>query len=391
MPNEKERYIVHADMDAFFASVEQRDQPAYRGKPVIVGSDPKEGKGRGVVAACSYEARKFGIHSAMPISAAYQKCPDAVFLTPDMEKYSIASRKILEVFETFTPDIEPISIDEAFLDITGSWHLFGSPEETCRLIKLAVKEKTGLTVSLGMAENKTVAKIASDIGKPDGFISVAPENTLKFLHVLSVKKLWGVGEKTAEELKKMNILTIGDIARCPAEKLYKVFGENGLHARDLANGIDPRPVHAPCDALSISNEFTFDKDTTDKTAIMDSLMFLSEKVSRRLRKSALKGKTISLKIRFSDFKTYTRSLTAYPPTDMDREIYKKVLSLMDEFLKEKRAVRLLGVKASNFESSNEVNDLFQGSSCPEKKRENIRKAFDRILDKYGDGAIRRRR
>jgi len=377
-------------MDAFFASVEQRDEPSYRDKPVIVGSDPKEGKGRGVVAACSYEARKFGIHSAMPISVAYHKCPDAVFLPPDMEKYSEASRKILEIFETFTPDIEPISIDEAFLDITGSWHLFGSPQETCRLIKSKVKEKTGLTVSLGMAPNKTVAKIASDLGKPDGFVQVKSQDVESFLSPLNVKKLWGVGEKTAEIMKHSGILTIGDLASFPERKLYELFRENGLHARELARGIDPRPVLADNETLSISNEFTFDKDTGDRTAVMDSLMHLSEKVSRRLRKAGVKGRTISVKVRFSNFKTYTRSVTSFPPTDMEGEIYRKASALTEEFLSQKKDIRLLGVKASNLEDSSCMSDLFQGESPSEKKRENIRKALDRILDKYGEGSIRRR-
>jgi nucleotidyltransferase/DNA polymerase involved in DNA repair len=327
----------------------------------------------------------------MPISVAYNKCPEAVFLPPDMEKYDAASREILKIFETFTPDIEPISIDEAFLDITGSWHLFGSPEETCRLIKLKVKEKTRLAVSLGMAPTKTAAKIASDIGKPDGFVSVSREKLLSFLHPLSVKKLWGVGEKTEEELKKLGISTIGDLAVFPEEKLCRVLGTNGLYIKELARGMDPRNVSPPSDAASISNEFTFTEDTSDVSAIMDNLMILSEKVSRRMRKNKLKGRTVTLKIRFSDFKTYTRSLSSYPPTDMEDEIYKKATSLLEEFLTEKRTIRLLGVKMSNFEDTSVVTDLFQGTTQPEKKRGDIQKALDRILDKYGEGAIRRRK
>jgi DNA polymerase IV len=385
-----QRYIVHADMDAFFASVEEREEPRYRGKPVIVGSDPKGGKGRGVVAACSYEARKFGIHSAMPISAAYNRCPNAVFISPDMEKYARYSHEILKIFECFTPEIEPISIDEAFLDITGSWHLFGTPETTCKLIKQTVKKRTGLTVSLGMAPNKTVAKIASDIGKPDGLIFVSANNMLNFLHPLSVKKLWGVGPKTAEEMKRLNILTIGDLAAYPREGLYKYFGENGLGANDLARGIDPRRVSPPAEALSISNEHTFAEDTSDMTAIMDRLMSLSEKVSRRLRKNHVKGKTISLKIRFSDFKTFTRSTTSYPPSDLEEEIYRKAMTLLKGFPVETKRVRLLGVKASNLEPLSEINDLFDGTDPSEKKRRNVQKALDKVLDKYGEGAIRRR-
>jgi DNA polymerase IV len=327
----------------------------------------------------------------MPISIAYNKCPEAVFLRPDMEKYAHASHEILEIFESFTPDIEPISIDEAFLDITGSWHLFGTPEKTCALIKHTVKEKTGLTVSLGMASNKTVAKIASDIGKPDGFVYVPGEKTLDFLHPLNVRKLWGVGEKTAGTLTKMNIHTIGDLAAYPHEKLHKTFGENGLHIKDLASGIDPRPVSPSGEALSISNEHTFPEDTTDINAIMDSFMRLGEKVSRRLRQHQMKGRTISLKIRFSDFTTYTRSITSFPPTDLEDEIYGKVLCLFEEFSKNKKAVRLIGVKASNFERSGEINDLFADLSPKERKRKNIQNALDLILDKYGEGSIRRRR
>ncbi|MFA6636756.1 MAG: DNA polymerase IV [Candidatus Omnitrophota bacterium] len=391
MKTSSERYIVHADMDAFFASVEERDEPRYHGKPIIVGSDPKDGKGRGVVAACSYAARKFGIHSAMPISIAYNKCPDAVFLKPDMEKYAHASHGILKIFECFTPDIEPISIDEAFLDITGSWHLFGTPEKTCKLIKKTVKEKTGLTVSLGMASTKTAAKIASDIGKPDGFVYIPREKTLDFLHPLDVRKLWGVGEKTAGILTKMNIRTIGDLAAYPCEKLRETFGESGMHIKDLASGIDPRPVSPPGEALSVSNEHTFPEDTSDINSIMDSLMHLAEKVSRRLRQHQVKGRTISLKIRFSDFTTNTRSITSFPPTDLEDEIYGKILRLFDEFLKNKKAVRLIGVKASNLVRSGEINDLFEDLSSKGEKRRNIQNALDLILDKYGEGSIRRRR
>ncbi len=231
-------------MDAFFAAVEQRDNKEYRGKPVIVGSDPKGGKGRGVVSTCSYEARKFGIHSAMPISIAYRKCPDGVFLPVDMDKYIDASHNVFSVLENFTPDIQPISIDEAFMDISGSWHLFGTPVETCRKIKAAVKKKTALTASLGMAPNMMTAKIASDLKKPDGMVIVPPEGLLEFLHPLPVGRLWGIGAKTESTLKELGILTIGDLASRGEDELGRLFGKHGLHAWDLANGIDPRIVEA---------------------------------------------------------------------------------------------------------------------------------------------------
>ena len=381
---------MHVDMDAFFASVEQRDNPEYKGKPVVVGSDPKEGKGRGVVAACSYEARRFGIHSAMPISIAYRKCPGAVFLRPDMEKYAEASHMVFEVFERFTPEIEPISVDEAFLDITGSWHLFGSPENTCLLIKKAVKDRTGLTASVGMAPNKMTAKIASDIKKPDGLVVVKPEGLLAFLHPLPVGKLWGVGKKTQEELAGMGIHTIGDLASKKRSELYDVFGENGMHAWELANGIDPRAVEPAGEALSISNEHTFDEDTLDKTLIMDILMHLSEKVSRRLRREGFKGRTITLKIRSSDFKTYTRAATINPATNFADRIYRSVLEKAETFDLENMPVRLLGVKVSNLDDASWDTDLFSEGTSVDLKKESIHKAIDRIADKYGENAIRRR-
>ncbi|MFH1552838.1 MAG: DNA polymerase IV [Candidatus Omnitrophota bacterium] len=386
----KQRYIVHVDMDAFFASVEQRDNPACRGKPVIIGADPKDGKGRGVVSTCSYEARRFGIHSAMPISIAYKRCPDAVFLPPDMEKYSRVSHKIFEILERFTPEIEPISIDEGFLDITGSYHLFGTPSETCRRIKSLIKKETNLTASVGLAPNKMTAKIASDINKPDALVVVSKEDLLSFLHPLPVGKLWGVGEKTKIELKKMGIRTIGDLAKRNIADLEHVFGRNGRHAWELANGIDPRVVETSEEVKSISNEYTFEQDTSEKHKIKDTLMFLSEKVSRRLRKSGLKGKTVTLKIRFSDFRTYTRSITLEAPTNFVDVIYEYSSRKMESFDLDKKTVRLVGVRVSNLVDPSRKADLFEGESESAEKKERLHKALDRILDRFGEGALRHR-
>ena len=321
----KEKFFVHVDMDAFFASVEERDNPDFRGKPVVVGADPRGGKGRGVVSACSYEARKFGIHSAMPVSIAYKKCPRAVFLPVNMEKYSRVSEKIFSVFERFTPDVEAISIDEAFLDITGSWHLFGSPRGTCLKIKAAVKKETGLTASVGMAPNMMTAKIASDLDKPDGLVIVSSRGVLRFLHPLPVERLWGVGKKTLEVLKRMGIRTIGDLAHQDVKRLELGFGKNGKHVWDLANGIDPRGVETSEVIKSVSKEHTFEQDIRDWALVKDTLMMLSEQVSRRLRGYGLKGKTITLKIRFSDFKTYTRSVTLQSPANFIDVIYENVI------------------------------------------------------------------
>jgi len=387
---EKERFIVHVDMDAFFASVEQHENPEYRGRPVIVGADPKDGKGRGVVAACSYEAREYGIHSAMPISTAYRRCPDGVFVRPDMSRYAGVSYRIFSLLERFTPEVEPVSIDEAFLDITGSYKHFGTPVETCRKIKALIKKETGLTASIGLAPNKMTAKIASDIKKPDGFVHVSPENLLAFLHPLPAGRIWGIGEKSLKVLKAAGMSTIGDLATAPKERLIGLFGKNGEHIWELANGIDPREVETEGEIKSISNEHTFEADTSDTEKIMDTLMFLSEKVSRRLRKAGLRGRTVTLKIRFGDFSTCTRSITLGTPTNFAGDIYENSLRKAGEFDLGEKAVRLVGVKVSNLTDTACKEDLFAGNSEEEIKIERLHKALDRIKDRYGEDAIGRR-
>ena len=378
-------------MDAFFTSIEQRDNPAYRKKPVIVGSDPKNGKGRGVVAACSYEARKFGIHSAMPISVAYKKCPGAVFLPVDGAKYAAVSRRIFELFERFTPDVEPISIDEAFLDITGSYHLFGTPLDVCRMVKALITKEMSLTASVGLAPNKMTAKIASDIDKPDGLVAVRQENLLKFLHPLPVEKLWGVGKKTSEILAGAGIKTVGDLAARSRKEMSHCLGRNGEHAWELANGIDPREVETIEVIKSIGNEHTFEEDTREEDRIKDALMFLSEKVSRRLRRAGLKGKTITLKLRFSDFKTYTRSVTVESPVNFVDIIFENALRKLKDFDHDKRPIRLIGVSVSNLADTSHPDDLFGEDSDQTRKKESLHKALDHILDTFGEGALRRRK
>ncbi|MBD3426734.1 MAG: DNA polymerase IV [Candidatus Omnitrophica bacterium] len=388
---DKNRYIVHVDMDAFFASVEQRDDPSIKGRPVIVGADPKKGAGRGVVAACSYEARKYGIHSAMPISTAYKKCPKAVFLRPDSSKYSAVSREVFAILENFTPEIEPISIDEAFMDITGSFHLFGTPEGTCRKIKQEIRRKTALTASIGLAPNKMTAKIASEVGKPDGLVIVKPGRVLDFLHPLPVGRLWGIGEKTLSVLESVGIRTIGDLAAKGEEELEDLFGKNGRHMYLLSSGMDGRSVETTEVIKSISNEHTFEEDATDNQVMFDTLMHLSEKVSRRMRRSGLKGRTVTLKIRFSNFKTYTRSHTLDQATNYVDDIYGKALEKIQEFDTSRRAVRLLGVKVSNLTDDSWRSDLFRGTDEEALKKERLHRALDRIMEKYGSGAVRRRR
>ncbi len=387
---EKERYIIHVDMDAFYAAVEQRDHPAYSGKPVVVGADPKGGKGRGVVSACSYEARKFGIHSAMPISLAYRKCPVAVYLPPDHEKYESVSSEIFEIIKRFSPDLEPISIDEAFVDITESYHLFVSPENTCRKIKEAIKKETGLTASIGLAPNKMTAKIASNIGKPDGLVIVNKSELLNFLHPLPVETLWGVGKKTKEALKKNGINIIGDLAQQDRIRFLQKFGKTGEHIWNLANGIDPREVEATTGAKSISNEYTFEVDVADLDKILDVLMELSEKVSRRLRKEGLAGRTITLKIRLSDFQTFTRATTLDVPTNFIEDIYQTCANKIEGFDLRKKHVRLIGVHVSNLAGSSGQLSLFEGNPSNLDKKEKLHQALGKIKDKFGEKAIKHR-
>jgi len=381
----KNRFIIHVDMDAFFAAIEQRDNPGYRMKPVVVGADPMDGRGRGVVSTCSYEARRFGIHSAMPISVAYKKCPHAVFLPVDMDKYAAVSSQIYDILYSFTPDIEPVSIDEAFLDITGSYHLFGTPHDTCLKIKRKVNSETGLTASVGLAPTKMAAKIASDLKKPDGLVEVAAKDLTAFLRPLEIGRIWGLGGKAEKALSAIGITTIGNLADIDPGRLTELFGKNGLHFWQLANGIDERIVAPVTEAKSISGEMTFERDTSDAFEIGSGLMRLCEKVSRRLRQDDLRCKTITLKIRLSGFQTYTRSLTIALPTNFADVLYNHIKALYNKFDRGGKMVRLIGVKASHIIPSGYQYDLF--GPAGERKMEDIHTAVDKIHDKFGEGYI----
>jgi len=382
-----ERFIIHVDMDAFFAAIEQRDRPQLRGKPVIVGADPRNGKGRGVVSTCSYEARKFGIHSAMPISFAYKRCPQAVFLTPDMAKYGEVSRDIHSIFYDFTPKIEPVSIDEAFLDITGSLHIFKTPLNAARLLKSKIKQETGLTASIGIAPTKMAAKIASDLNKPDGLVEVKQIRLLEFLWPLDIGKIWGLGKKSQSILNNLGIRTIGELARLNVKDVKKTFGKNGEYFWHLANGIDEREVEFETEAKSISNEFTFSQDTQDRKAIEAKLSYLCEKVSSRLRTQGLKGRTITLKVRLQGFNTYTRAKTLTRATNFVDSIYKIAKVILDKFSLEKKKIRLIGVKVSGLTPQDVRDSIF--SEKDDGKNERIHKAVDAIKGKFGNQAIHR--
>jgi nucleotidyltransferase/DNA polymerase involved in DNA repair len=382
---QKSRFIVHVDMDAFFASIEQRDDPSFRSKPVVVGSDPKRGKGRGVVSTCSYEARSFGIHSAMPISAAYRACPHAIFLPVDMEKYERVSSEIREILYSFTPDIEPISIDEAFLDITGSHHLFGTPLETCRLIKSRIKDRAGLTASVGLAPTKMAAKIASDLRKPDGLVCVTAKGLLDFLWPLDIRRIWGLGPKAENALHSIGVRTIGDLAKADPADLKKMFGKNGVYFRLLANGIDAREISAAAEARSISNEHTFSEDTEEAAKIERAIMRLSEKVSARLRADGLQCRTVTLKIRLTGFQTYTRSITMPLYTNFADALYKEAKALYNKFERGGKPVRLIGVKASGIARNGSSAGLFEYAAGD--KQEKLHTAIDAIQNKFGEGYI----
>ncbi len=381
------RYILHVDMDAFFASVEQRDNPDLRNKPVIIGANPRGGGGRGVVSTCSYAARKFGVCSSMPISIAYRKCPHGVFLPVRMKKYQEVSLVVQRIFYEFTPLVEMVSIDEAFLDISGSYHIFKTPLAAAIAVQQRIKDKTGLTASVGLAPNKAVAKIASDMNKPEGLTEVKHKEVTKFLTPLDVEKIWGLGRKSTQILNKMGINTIGQLDGTDIRVLHKAFGKNAYRWQKLARGKDDSQVEASDGMKSLSNEITFEKDTQDIKYIEGALMNLSEKVSFRLRKSGLKSKTITLKIRLEGFQTYSRSVTISNSTNFSDTIYKIIKKLFGEFWLSGRKIRLLGVRLTNFVGTDDSENIFQEPFYEKKKR--ICMAVDKMKNKFGSRIVYR--
>lgn len=379
--------ILHVDLDAFFAAVEQRDNPQWLGQPVVVGADPKAGKGRGVVSTCSYEARKFGIHSAMPVSKAYQLCPSAIFVPPNFKKYSEASRAVFKIFYDFTPHIEALSIDEAFLDMTTSAHLFGGVLPAAKRLKEKVCQDVGLTASVGIAPVKFVAKIASDLSKPDGLLEIGEGQVVEFLKPLKIERLWGVGPKTAEILHRLGIQTIGELAQISLEDLRDNFGESGEHLFNLSHGIDARDVVEETDIKSVSHEHTFDRDSGNIEEILAIMLSLSEQVSRRLRKYSLKGRTITVKIRLHGFQTYTRAQTLAERTNFTDVIFGTAKEILQKFFKSGMKVRLIGVKVNNFDDAYVQESLF--SDPVDQRREKIHSVVDVIKNKFGEGAIGR--
>ena len=375
------RTIIHVDMDAFYASVEQRDRPELRGRPVIVGADPR---GRGVVAASSYEARRFGVHSAMPIGRAARLCPDGVFLPVDMEKYAGVSRQIMAVLAGFTPLLEPLSIDEAFLDVTQTRALFGDGEEQARRIKSRIRTAVGLAASVGVASNKFIAKVASDLEKPDGLVVVAPGGEADFLAPLPVSRLWGAGRVTTADLESMGIRTIGQLAAIPPSHLHSRFGRGGGLLSSLAHGVDERAVEPFAPPKSMGAEETFERDHRDGERLRATLRAQAERVARELRAQGYAGRTVTLKLRFADFSTITRSHTGDPTQD-GLTVYREASALLDRVVL-RQPVRLIGLSVAGLGPAGEGQLALLGPDAV--RRERLARALDRLVERFGEASVR---
>jgi len=383
--SERGRKILHLDMDAFYASIEQRDNPSLKGRPVIVGGEAEK---RGVVSAASYEARAFGVHSAMPTSQARRLCPQGVFLPVRMDRYRGVSGLIFEIFREYTPLIEPLSLDESFLDVTGCESLFGPAPEIARAIKKKILAQTELTASAGIAPNKFLAKIASDWRKPDGLVEIKPEEVGAFLENLPVSKLWGVGKATEEVLQGMGIFRVGQLARFPREAIEKKMGNFGLELLTLARGEDDRPVVSGEEAKSLSQEQTFTPDLQERQIMEQILLDQAEQVGWELRKQKLKGLTVHLKVRYPDFTLITRSQTLSAPTDAGMEIYRTAVKLLDKTEALSRKARLLGVGISNLRRREAPFQRGLFDAYREKEEKSL-EAVDKIWDKFGPQALKR--
>jgi DNA polymerase-4 len=380
------RDIIHLDMDAFYAAVEVLDNPELKGQPVIVG-----GRGvRGVVSAASYEARRFGVHSAQPSVTARRLCPDGIFLPVRMERYAEVSGSVFQIFRRYTPLVEPLSIDEAFLDVTRCRRLFGEPPEIARKIKQTVREELGLTVSAGVAPSKLVAKIASDLNKPDGLTVVEHGEVEAFLNPLPIERLWGVGEVTRQALALLGVTTIGHLASLPLDLLEKKFGRRTAeHLFHTSRGEDDRAVEVVREAKSIGHETTFDQDLTARVAVRPRLLALAHEVARRLRQKAASGRTVTLKVKYADFVLITRSVTLPEPTNDQLEIFRQVSELLDKTEVGRRPVRLLGISLSQLVFKDGPGQLALFPAGEEtRRRDRLNTALDAIADRFGTKSIR---
>jgi DNA polymerase IV len=383
-----ERTILHVDLDAFFAAVEQRDRPELRGRPVVVGGGTPDQ--RGVVSAASYEARRFGIHSAMPLRTAGALCPEAVFLPVDGRKYQVVSREVMAILRRYTPLVEPISIDEAFLDVSASRALFGDGPTIGRTIRAAILAEVELTASVGVASTKLVAKIASDLRKPDALVVVEAGSEAAFLAPLPIQRLWGVGERTAAALAELGVTTMGQLAELPVDLLVRRFGRHGATLADRARGLDDDPVGDGGPVKSISHEHTFDVDTNDPALIDKTLLAMADGVAGRLRSAGLRAATVHVKVRDSAFRTITRQRTLAQPTDLAEPIWQTALELARPELPGIH-VRLLGVGTSGFAEREQLT-LFEEEAAGEGgRRRRATVAADAVRRRFGDRAVTRAR
>ncbi|MHC4347976.1 MAG: DNA polymerase IV [Planctomycetota bacterium] len=383
MPVADDRAILHVDMDAFFASIEQRDDPDLRGKPVLVGGEGR----RGVVAAASYEARAFGCHSAQPMAVAKRNCPQAVVVPPRGRRYREVSQRVFEILEAFTPLVEPLSIDEAFLDVTGSRRLHGTPQQIAETIKKRVREELGVTASVGVAPNKFLAKLASDLDKPDGLTIIEPDRIEQTLDGLPISRMWGVGPATARKMRDLGVETFGDLQRYPVEALESCFGVHARRMSALARGLDHREVVPDHKAKSISQEQTFAYDLEEPEAVRDILLGQVEQVGWRLRRHAFRAGTVTIKVRYGEFETITRSRSFDEATDRTDRLWQAGGALFEEWARAFRPVRLIGFGASHLTSAGEQLQLFTAQT--DQRRRALDQATDSIQAKFGKAAIRR--
>jgi DNA polymerase-4 len=390
--------ILHVDMDAFYASIEMRDDPRLAGKPVAVGGPAR---GRGVIAAASYKAREFGVRSAMPTAQAERLCPELVLLPPDFERYTAESRRIMEIFRRYTPLVEPLSLDEAFLDVSGCGHLHGDGIEIGRALKRDILRETGLVASVGVASSKFLAKLASDMDKPDGFRVIRPQEVRTLLDPLPVSKIFGVGPRTAARLESLGVRTVGDLARRSRDEVLARFGSSGAWIHDLANGIDARRVVPRREEKSLSIERTFERDLSDREELRLKLLEFSEELAWRLRAAGLRGRTVALKARFASFKTITRTRTLEHATHLGPRLYSVARELFERV--PHVPLRLLGLSVSGLEDVRTPvqTTLFPTNAAPasaqrapdtvadprDERRERISAGLDRLRKKYGRGTV----
>ncbi len=378
--------ILHMDMDAFYASVEQLDNPELKGKPVIVGGSSK----RSVVSAASYEARKFGVHSAMPLYQAMQKCPGGIVIPPRIKRYKDISKIIMSTLGDFSPLVEPVSIDEAFVDITGCRTILGPLEEIGKSVKTEIAARTGLTCSIGIAPNRFLAKIASDMDKPNGLTIIRPNDVHRFIETLPVKKVPGVGKATLRQLDKMSIKLLGDVKKIPEKMIFSRLGKFGKRLVSLSKGIDKTKINPDSIPKSTSAEITLEEDTMDKKILERYLLNQSNSIGRELRRMNFRARKVTLKIKHSDFQLVTRSVTMAVPIESTETIYKEAVNILGRYRLSKK-VRLIGVGVSDFVPASLPTqmDIFSSTKKHDRKWEKVDRTVDSIIEKYGKDAVQR--